>query len=121
MVVAEPFRNLASPIFFSKGVTGYQVYRPADGKVKMINENAHHFFLYNDGDFGGILEDMELNFVEDDVYEKADPGQVPKKHSCGNCGIGLLFTGSQSQQLKTTSQFAESVLSPAPNATLPCI
>jgi hypothetical protein len=94
---------------------------PVDSKVKMINEDRHYLFLCNIGDFGGILEDTDLRFIVDDVCEKANPGQVPKKNYHGNRGPSLLFTGSQSQQRKTTSQFAEPVLSLAPNAMLSCM
>ena len=88
------------------------VYDPADGKVKMINDGGHYLFLCNGSDFKGILEDMDLRSIVDDVCTNADPGQVPKKNSRGNHGPSLLFTGSQSQQRKSTSQFAEPVMSP---------
>jgi hypothetical protein len=88
------------------------VYHPANGKAKMVNEGGHYLFLCNGGDFQGILEDMDLRSIVDDVCTNADPGQVPKKNSRGNRGPSLLFTGSQSQQRKSTSQFAEPVMSP---------
>jgi hypothetical protein len=72
------------------------VYHPADGKVKIVGENGHHLFLCNGGNFRGILEDMDLRSILDDLSHKADPGLVPKKNKRGNQGPSLLYTGSQS-------------------------
>jgi hypothetical protein len=82
------------------------VYHPADGKVKIVGENGHHLFLCNGGDFRGILEDMDLRSILDDLSHKADPGLVPKKNKRGNRGPSLLYTGSQSTDRPSTSQFA---------------
>jgi hypothetical protein len=73
------------------------VYHRADGAAKMINEDGHYLFLCNGRNFKGILEDMGLHSIVDDVCANANPGQVPKKNSCGNRGPSLLFTGSQSE------------------------
>ena len=56
-------------------------YYPADGRVKMINDNGHHLFLCNGGDFKGILDDMDLKGVAKDVFWNKDPTQVPQKNS----------------------------------------
>jgi hypothetical protein len=68
--------------------------------------------LCNGGNFEGIFDSMDLCCIVDDVCAKTNPGQVPKKNLPGNCGPSLLFTGSQSQQQKTTSQFAEPIMFP---------
>ena len=82
------------------------VYHPADGKVKMVSHDGHHLFLCNGGDFRGILEDMDLRSVLDDLSHKSDPGMVPKKNKRGNRGPSLIYTGSQSTERAITSQFA---------------
>jgi hypothetical protein len=65
------------------------VYHPTDGsQIK----DGHYLFLCNGGNFGGILEDMDIRSVVDDVCANAKPGQVPKKNLRGNCGPSLLFT-----------------------------
>jgi hypothetical protein len=78
----------------------------------MINKDGHYLFLCNGGDFWGILEDMDIRSVVDDVCANAKPGQVPKKNSRGNRGPILLFTGSKSQQRKSMLQFAKPIMSP---------
>jgi hypothetical protein len=85
-------------------------YYPADGLVKTINDNGHHLFLCNGGDFKGILDDMDLKGVAKDVFWNKDPTQVPQKNSRGNRGPSLLYTGSQSQQRGSNSQFAKPIL-----------
>jgi hypothetical protein len=82
------------------------VYHPADGKVKMVNHEGHHLFLCNGGDFQGILEDMDLRSIFDDLSHKSDPGLVPKKNKRGNRGPSLIYTGSQSTDRPSASQFA---------------
>ncbi len=59
------------------------VYHPANSKVKKINADGHYLFLCNGGDFQGILEDMDLCCLFDNVCSKAGPGQVLKKNDRG--------------------------------------
>jgi hypothetical protein len=87
-----------------KGIT--TVYHPADGKVKIVSDDGHHLFLCNGGDFKGILLDMDLRSLLDDLSHKTDPSMVPKKNTRGNRGPSLLYTGGQSLGRKTTSQFS---------------
>jgi hypothetical protein len=88
------------------------VYHLADGEVKMVNKKGNCLFLCNCIGFEGILEEMDLCCIVDDVCANANPCQFSKKNSCGNCGPSLPYTGSQSQQWKTTLQFAEPIMSP---------
>ena len=89
------------------------IYHPADGKVKMVNKGGHHLFLCNGGDFRGILEDMDLRSILDDIAHKSDPSLFPKKNSRDNRGPSLLYTGSQSTDRKSTSRLVR-------GGTLPC-
>jgi hypothetical protein len=80
--------------------------------LRLTHSLTHPERSCNGGDFRGILEDMDIRSVVDDVRANAKPGQVPKKNLRGNRGPSLLFTGSQSQQRKSTSQFAKPIMSP---------
>jgi hypothetical protein len=86
-------------------------YYPADGTVKMIDEDGHKFFLCNGGDYKKILEDMQLQAVFEDILTNdAEPTMVPKKNFRGNRGPSLLFTGSLSTKRGSTAQFAKPLL-----------
>jgi hypothetical protein len=86
-------------------------YYPADGTVKMIDDEGHKFFLCNGGDYKNILADMHLQAVFEDILTNdADPTMVPKKNFRGNRGPSLLFTGSLSTKRGATAQFAKPLL-----------
>jgi hypothetical protein len=82
-------------------------YYPADGSIKTISKDGHYLFLCNGGDFQGILSELDLRTIAEDLFkEKDDPKLVPKLNKRGNRGPSLIFTGSQGLNRGARSQFA---------------
>jgi hypothetical protein len=83
-------------------------YYPADGTIKTVAANGHYLFLCNGGDFQGVLEELDLWTIANDLFkDNDDPKLVPKLNKRGNRGPSLIFTGSQSLNRGAQSQFAK--------------
>jgi hypothetical protein len=87
-------------------------YYPPDGSIKRVAQDGHYLFLCNGGDFQGVLQELDLPTIANDLFKnKDDPKLVPKMNKRGNRGPSLIFTGSQSLTRGPRSQFAKASLS----------